>query len=222
MKVAIRTSFGSSLSDPCGRDRLAEPADDDLPRPDRGLGRQARVDPAVDLADVGEGGGAPSGSGISSMIAAANIPPGRRAAAMQRRDSARSAESASSCRRWVGARTREAGVSTANSRASASRPSTGRSVPRSARTASSSGSRSRPITWWPAPRQVEGDAARPAAELQHRAAVARGQFLPKRQVGPVAAALDVVPDRRRGRVHRQNSFARPRSARSLRSSSRAV
>jgi len=74
----------------------------------------------------------------------------------------------------------------------------------------------------PAAGQMEDDAAGPAAELEDRAAAALGQLLPERQVGLVAAALNVVPDRGGGRAHRQNSFAKPRSASSLRSSSRAV
>ena len=75
----------------------------------------------------------------------------------------------------------------------------------------------------PAPGQVQGDPAGAAAEVEHRAAGRGRQLLPERQVGRVGAALDVVPDHRRaGRAHRQNSFARPRSASSLRSSSSAV
>src|SRR6185503_5174022 len=59
-------------------------------------------------------------------------------------------------------------------------------------------------------------------KLEDRAALLRRQLLPEAQVGLVAAALDVVPDRRRRSVHRQNSFAKPRSASSLRSSISAV
>ena len=67
--------------------------------------------------------------------------------------------------------------------------------------------------------QMQGDATGSAAEIDHGASGRARQLLPERQIGRVGAALDVVPDRD---AHCQNSFARPRSASSLRSSISAV
>ncbi len=71
--------------------------------------------------------------------------------------------------------------------------------------------------------QVEGDAARPGAHVEHRRA---GELAPQGQVGVVAAALGVVPGDELVdagvRAHRQYSRATPRSASSPLSSSSAV
>ena len=70
--------------------------------------------------------------------------------------------------------------------------------------------------------EPQRDAARAGADVEHRAARLARQLAPQRQVGVVAAALDVVPDHVRGDAHRQYSFAWPRRASSSRSSSSAV
>ncbi len=85
----------------------------------------------------------------------------------------------------------------------------------------------------PTAAEVEGDPSGPAAEIEEPGAGSGGQLFPEAQVGGVGATLDVVPEdplvcaggvpRGAGSgAHRQNSLARPRSASSRRSSSRAV
>ncbi len=130
----------------------------------------------------------------------------------------------SSCSSCIGARTRPKLASSSKSRASPTTASHRQLAAARARrsAATSSGSRSRPTTV--CPRRARCSATRPVPQPSSRTgpSAAAGQLLPERQVGGVGAALDVVPDRRRARAHRQNSSARPRSASSLRSSSRAV
>src|SRR5204863_4518249 len=67
------------------------------------------------------------------------------------------------------------------------------------------------------------------AQLQHRALRGPSQLLPQRQVCNVGAEFDLLPDPRPGLLapvgvgrHCQKSAARPRWARSVRSSSSAV
>ncbi len=67
--------------------------------------------------------------------------------------------------------------------------------------------------------EVERDPAGARADVEHRARLLRGELAPQRQVGAVAAALDVVPA---DRAHRQYSLAAPRSESRPRSSSSAV
>ena len=79
----------------------------------------------------------------------------------------------------------------------------------------------------PSPRQVQGDPARPASEVEDRPVGLRCEPLPCPQVGRVGPALGVVPDHLRARApipraHAQYSRARPRLASTVRSSSRAV
>ena len=67
--------------------------------------------------------------------------------------------------------------------------------------------------------EVERHAPGAGADVEHRARLGLRQLAPQRQVGRVAAALDVVPD---DRAHRQYSLAAPRSESRPRSSSSAV
>ena len=191
---------------------------------------QARVDPAVDLAHVGEAAAArrrARGMLLDDREPRAGPPGAQRVGdAAQARGAARSA----SARSWsscIGARTSATRLVELEARGR--RRSTALEPARLALGRASLERREQlrvdvePDHLVAAPGEVQGDPAGAAAELEDRAAAALGQLLPERQVGVVGAALDVVPDRRpRVRAHRQNSFARPRSASSLRSSSRAV
>ena len=79
-----------------------------------------------------------------------------------------------------------------------------------------------PIT---GPREIQGDAARARADVEHGVAVLSRQRAPQRQVLGVGAALEVVPDhahRRPTGSGSQNLTAWPRAASSSRSSSSAV
>ena len=68
--------------------------------------------------------------------------------------------------------------------------------------------------------QVQRDAPCSRPELEHRASCGLGQLDPEREVGAVAAELDLLPDG--GSCHCQKSAARPRLASRVRSSSSAV
>ena len=74
------------------------------------------------------------------------------------------------------------------------------------------------------PREVERDAARAGADVEDRPARRGRQLAPERQVGGVAAALDVVPDDVLGSVvvTRTTPCAAPRATSSSRSASIAV
>jgi hypothetical protein len=69
-------------------------------------------------------------------------------------------------------------------------------------------------------REVERDAPGARADVEHRPALGRRELPPQRQVGVVAAALDVVPYHQRREAHRQCPVTWPRSdSRSRRASS---
>ena len=67
--------------------------------------------------------------------------------------------------------------------------------------------------------EVQRHPAGAGADVEHRAGLGRRELAPQREVGGVAAALDVVPV---DRAHRQYSLAAPRSLSRPRSSSSAV
>ena len=69
--------------------------------------------------------------------------------------------------------------------------------------------------------ELERDAAGARADVEDALGRLAGELAPERQVGVVAAALDVVPDHVVG-AHRQYASAWPRRVSSSRSSSSAV
>ena len=209
-----------------GRDRLAQAPDRRSRRrrpPPRAAGssRPSRRPRARRAA----AGARRRASGIASTIASGDA--GRRAAgaaATQRRQAIRSSAVGEQLHQLHRRQDQaELGARARSSRASATHGSQRQLAgPLVAAPRAAPGRGRAPIDRVPAPGQVQGDAAGAAAELEDRPAGAPRQLLPERQVGAVGAALDVVPDHVPRRAHRQNSFARPRSASSLRSSSRAV
>ena len=115
----------------------------------------------------------------------------------------------------------------ARARSRARRPTTRRdrspsAAARAASAASSSGSRSSAVTSCPARARSSATRPVPAPTSSTGPGSARGQLAPQRQVGVVAAALDVVPHDQRREAHRQCPCTWPRRASRSRSSSSAV
>ena len=159
-------------------DGLAQAADDDRAGVEAGVERQARVDPAVDLAGVGQGRGrlldqlvgkavddrdrdGPPGAQVAARRSA-----GRRCARRRCRGAGSAASAPAPSRTGPRARTRRASPTSAV----AGRPAL---AARSLKAATRSGSRSRPCIRWP--RRARSSATRPVPQ-------------PRSRIGPSTAA----------------------------------
>ena len=187
------------------RNRLTQAMDDDFTRSHGGLDGQARVDPTVDLPHVGERRRRAIGLGHALEDGC-----GETAAGAQRSgDTTQAGEALGS----VGQQLQHLGrgddqphllAEREVARVGDHRRQWQRGAPLAQR-GDQLGVAVEPDCREATPGQVHDDAAGPTAKLQYRPAGVPGQLLPEDQIGAVAAALDVVPDR--SGSHRQNSFA---------------
>ena len=153
-----------------------------------------------------------------SAIASATRPPGATARRAEAKNPRRSSSSWIVC---IGTATSANAASPASKpAASATRVRTGSPPARSRSTASSSASMSSAVTSCPARASSSATRPVPAPTSSTGPPASSRELAPQRQVGPVVAALDVVPDH--VGVHRQYSSAWPRRASRSRSSSSAV
>ena len=197
-----------------------------------GVQRQARVDPAVDLADVGQGRGRlvdQLGRACRRRSRPRARPPGRRwpAGAAQAGEAlGRAAEELDELHRREHQRELARRGRTRGRRPTSPRPRSPAAAARALRAATSSGSRSSPMHPVPAPGEVERDPAGAAAEVEDRPAGRAGELAARapgrRRRRRTRRRARSPPSSICARLTRQNSFARPREDSSLRSSSSAV